>query len=72
MPLTIVPLAPVQGILNTGGGPASVSGAMARKHSVTKALRVADDAILICRGTRARNGQSSVISWLLDHMIGTT
>ena len=50
MPLTIVPLAPVQGTLNTGSGQASVSGAMARKHSVTKALRVADDAILICRG----------------------
>ena len=43
----------------------SVSGAMACKHSVTKALRVADDAILICRGTRGRNGQSSVISWLI-------
>ena len=27
---------------------------MARKHSVTKAFRVADDAILICRGTRGR------------------
>ena len=32
----------------------SVSGAMACKHSVTKALRVADDAILICRGTRGQ------------------
>jgi len=32
----------------------SVSGAMVCKHSVTKALRVADDAILICRGTRGQ------------------
>ena len=27
---------------------------MARKHPVTKAPRIADDAILICRGTRGR------------------
>jgi len=27
---------------------------MARKHSVTKALRVADGAILVCRRTRGQ------------------
>jgi hypothetical protein len=30
------------------------SGATARKHSVTRVPRVADDAILICRGTRGQ------------------